>query len=153
MPSTGINSLTDLEVSDLCLVRHNCDFYLQNQIECGFIRECTTNFAPATIAPVINANVKRTSNPNPNPNLNPYPTPNQKANHYPHSNSLLPEISWQAEASEGSEQIKHWRAKSLFTNNRLPLQCLSPQNLPTPLMAGATVAGANVGSPHQDVYK
>ena len=56
--------------------------------------ECTT-FAPATIAPVINANVKRNPNPNPNPkpNLHPYPTPNQKPNHYPHSNSLLSEIS------------------------------------------------------------
>ena len=56
--------------------------------------ECTT-FAPATIALVINANVKRNPNPNPNPdpNLNPYPTPNQKPNHYPHSNSLLSEIS------------------------------------------------------------
>ena len=31
--------------------------------------ECTT-FAPATIVPVINANVKRNPNPNPNPNLN-----------------------------------------------------------------------------------
>ena len=28
------------------------------------------------------------------------------------------------EASEGSEQTKHWRGKPLFTNNRLPLQCL-----------------------------
>ena len=28
-----------------------------------------------------------------------------------------------AEASEGSEQTKHWRGKPLFTNNRLPLQC------------------------------
>ena len=26
------------------------------------------------------------------------------------------------EASEGSEQTKHWRGKPLFTNNRLPLQ-------------------------------
>ena len=44
-------------------------------------------FAPATIAPVINANVKRNPNPNPNPkpNLNPHPTPNQKSNHYPNS--------------------------------------------------------------------
>ena len=56
--------------------------------------ECTT-FAPATIAPVINANVKHNPNPKtiPKPNLNPYPTPNQKPNHYPYSNSLLPEIS------------------------------------------------------------
>ena len=62
----------------------------------GYAIECTT-FAPATIAPVINVNVKRNPNPNPNPNpkpnLNPYPTPNQKPNHYPHSNSLLSEIS------------------------------------------------------------
>ena len=27
------------------------------------------------------------------------------------------------QASEGSEQTKHWRGKPLFTNNRLPLQC------------------------------
>ena len=56
--------------------------------------ECPT-FAPATIAPVIDANVKRNPNPNPNPkpNLNPYHTLNQKPNHYPHSNSLLFEIS------------------------------------------------------------
>ena len=38
--------------------------------------ECTT-FAPATIAPVVNPNVKRNPNPKPySPNLNPYPTPN-----------------------------------------------------------------------------
>ena len=58
--------------------------------------ECPT-FAPATIAPVINVSVKRNPNPNPNPNpkpnLNSCPTPNQKLNHYPHSNSLLSEIS------------------------------------------------------------
>ena len=51
--------------------------------------ECMT-FVPATIAPVINANVKRNPNPNPNPNLISYPTPSQTPNHYPHSNSLLP---------------------------------------------------------------
>ena len=38
--------------------------------------ECTT-FAPATIAPVVNPNVKHNPNPNPNPNPNhqslPYP--------------------------------------------------------------------------------
>ena len=53
-----------------------------------------TTFAPATVAPVINANVKRNpnSNPNPNPNLKPYPTLNQKPNYYPHFNSLLSEI-------------------------------------------------------------
>ena len=60
--------------------------------------ECTT-LAPATIAPVINANVKQNPNPNPNPNLNPYPTPNQKQKHYPHSKPLLPEISWQEQLS------------------------------------------------------
>ena len=59
---------------------------------CMYVCECTI-FAPATIAPVINVNVKRNPNPNPKPNLNPYPTPNQKPNHYPHSNSLLSEIS------------------------------------------------------------
>ena len=48
-------------------------------------------FAPATIAQMINTNVKcnPNPNPNPNPNLNPYPTPNQKSSHYAHSNSLL----------------------------------------------------------------
>ena len=58
------------------------------------VLDCTT-FAQATIAPVINVNVNRNPNPNPKPkpNLNPYPTPNQKSNHYPHSNSLLSEIS------------------------------------------------------------
>ena len=60
------------------------------------LQDCKWNvknmtFAPETIASVINANVKR----NPNPNPHPYPTPNQKHNHYPHSNSLLPEILWQ----------------------------------------------------------
>ena len=53
-------------------------------------------FAPATIAPVVNANVQYNPNPNPNPNLYPYPTLNQslitEPNHYPHSNSLLLEI-------------------------------------------------------------
>ena len=41
-------------------------------------------FAPATVAPMINANVIRYPNPNPNPNhnLNPYPTRNQKPDHY-----------------------------------------------------------------------
>ena len=58
--------------------------------------ECPT-FALATIAPMVNANVKHNPNPNPNPDptLNPYPTLNQKPNHYPHSNSLLLEISSQ----------------------------------------------------------
>ena len=54
--------------------------------------ECTT-FAPATIAPMMNANVKRNPNPNPNPNLKFYPTSTPKPNRYPHSNSLLSEIS------------------------------------------------------------
>ena len=35
-----------------------------------------TILAPATVAPVLNANVKRNPNPNPDPNLKPYPTPN-----------------------------------------------------------------------------
>ena len=42
---------------------------------------------------MINASFKRNPNPNPNPNLNPQPTPNQTSYHYPHSNSLLSEIS------------------------------------------------------------
>ena len=48
---------------------------------------------------MINANFKHNSkpNPNPNPNLNPYPSPIQKPNHYPHSNSVLSEISAQEE--------------------------------------------------------
>ena len=53
------------------------------------LKECMT-FAPATIAPMVNANVKH--NPNPNPNLNPYNTLNQKPNHYPHSNSVVGDI-------------------------------------------------------------
>ena len=38
--------------------------------------ECPT-FAPATIAPMVNANVKHNPNPNPNPdpNLNHHPIP------------------------------------------------------------------------------
>ena len=44
---------------------------------------------------MVKANVKHNPNSNPNPNLNPYPTLNQKPNHYPHSNSLLLEISSQ----------------------------------------------------------
>ena len=50
---------------------------------------------------MLNANVKH--NPNPNPNFNPnlkfYPTFNKKPNHYPHSNSLLLEISSQEQLS------------------------------------------------------
>ena len=42
---------------------------------------CPT-FAPATIAPMVNANINHNLNPNPNPipnpNPNPYPTLNQK---------------------------------------------------------------------------
>ena len=77
---------------------------------CG---ECTT-FAPATIAPVINTNVKHNSNPNPNPNpnLNSYPSPNPKPNHYPHSNSLLPKISWQGQLSP--EQMSDHRCGLLY---------------------------------------
>ena len=82
-------------------------------------KECTT-FAPATIAPMINANVKHNPNPNPNlnpnpnpilnpnpnpnHNLNPYPTLNQKPNHYPHSHSLLSEISSQEQMSDHQER-------------------------------------------------
>ena len=54
---------------------------------------CPTLKLITTFAPVINVNVKRNPNPNPKPNLKPYPTLNQKPNHYPHSNSLLSEIS------------------------------------------------------------
>ena len=61
------------------------------------------HFAPATMAPMINTNVNRNPNPNPNPNLNPYPTLNQTPNHYPHSDSLLSEISSQKQFS--SEQM------------------------------------------------
>ena len=49
---------------------------------------------------MINTNIKRNPNPNPNPNLNPYPTPKQKPNHYPHSYSLLSEISSQEQMSD-----------------------------------------------------
>ena len=59
--------------------------------------ECT--FAPATIAPMVNANVKHNPNPNPHPNLNPYPTLIQKPNHNPYCNSLLSEISSQEQLS------------------------------------------------------
>ena len=52
-----------------------------------------TTFAPATIALMVNANVKHNRNPNPNPNLNPYPTLNKKPNHYPHSNSSQEQLS------------------------------------------------------------
>ena len=62
--------------------------------------ECTT-FVPVIFAPMVNANVKHNTNinPNSNPNLIPYPTLNQNANHYPHSNSLLLEISSQEQLS------------------------------------------------------
>ena len=68
--------------------------FLYEQIsKINLIAECMT-FAPATIAPMINTNIKHNPNPNPNPNPNnPYSTPNQKPNHNPHSNSLLLEIS------------------------------------------------------------
>ena len=55
-------------------------------------------FAPATIAPMINANVKRNSNPNPNPTLNPYPL-HQKTIITLTLNSLLSEISLQEQLS------------------------------------------------------
>ena len=64
------------------------------------------HFAPATIAPVVNPNVKRNRNPdpnpnpNPNPNLIPYTIPRtKKPNHHPHSYSLLSEISSQEQLS------------------------------------------------------
>ena len=64
--------------------------------QAGVYRESLT-FAPATIAPMVNANTNHNPNPNsntkPNSNLNPYPTLNQKLNHNPYSNSLLLEIS------------------------------------------------------------
>ena len=41
-----------------------------------------STFAPATIAPMVNANVKH-DNPNPNPNPNPYPTLNEKTQSLP----------------------------------------------------------------------
>ena len=82
---------------------------------CDVKRRCTT-FAPATTALVINTNVKHNPNPNPNlnpdPYLNPYPTPNQKPNHYLHSNSLLPEISWQEQLSP--EQISDHQKEMLL---------------------------------------
>ena len=60
-----------------------------------FVNVYDIKFAPATIDPMTNANVKRNPNPNPNLNhtLNPYPTLNQKPNHNPNSNSLFSEIS------------------------------------------------------------
>ena len=69
----------------------------------GPSKECTT-FAPATIAPRVNANVKHNPTPNPipnpNPNLNPYPTLNwSKTQSLPHFNSLLLEISSQEQLS------------------------------------------------------
>ena len=75
---------------------------------CKWITECPT-FAPVTVALVINANVISNPNPSPNPNLNPYPTSNQKPNHYPHSNYLVPEISWQEQLSseQMSDQLLH----------------------------------------------
>ena len=87
--------------------------------------ECTT-VAPATIAPVINANVKRNSNPKPNPNLNPYPTPNQNPNRYPHSNSLLPEISWQEQLSPEQMSDHHAIISDcfyLYSGSSKPVVC------------------------------
>ena len=65
-------------------------------------------FAPATIAPMVNANVKHNPNPNPNPNLNPYPTLNQKPNHNPHSNSLLSEQEQLSPEQMSDHLISEW---------------------------------------------
>ena len=50
--------------------------HFKSNLSLLLVLECI--FAHATIAPVVNRNVKRNPNPNPNPNpnLNPYPTPN-----------------------------------------------------------------------------
>ena len=48
---------------------------------------------------MVNANVKHNPNPNLIPNPNPYPTLNLKPNHYPHSYSMLLEISSQEQLS------------------------------------------------------
>ena len=73
------------------------------------LTECTT-FAPVTIAPMLNANVEHNPNPNPNPNpnLNPYLTLNQKRNRYPHSISLLVEISSQGQISDHRLTLGKW---------------------------------------------
>ena len=70
---------------------------------------------------MVNTNVKHNPNPNfnPNPNLNPYPILNQKPNHYPHSNSLLSEISWQEQLSP--EQMSDHRWPDIKTR----LECTS----------------------------
>ena len=63
---------------------------------------------------MVNVNVKHNPNPNPIPNpyhnLNPYPSLNQKPNHYPHSNSLLLEISSQ-EQLPPEQMLDHRRVK------------------------------------------
>ena len=61
---------------------------------------------------MINANVKY--NPNSKPIMNPYPTPNQKPNYYPHSNSLLSEISLQEQLLL-PEQMSHHHELQIFS--------------------------------------
>ena len=85
----------------------NCDvdiayqyltFFLEDDDRLEEIRQVRwwrMTVAPATIVPMINTII----NPNPYPNLH------QKPNHYPHSNSLLSEISSQ-------EQLKSLFPKS-----------------------------------------
>ena len=81
------------------------------------LSECTcTTFDPATIATMANANVKH--NPNPNPSLHPYPTLKQKPNHYPHSKSMLLEISSQEQLSP-EEMSDH----PLSKRNEVPQTC------------------------------
>ena len=46
--------------------------YTLTPVLCG-TAECMT-FAPVTVAPMLNSNVKHNPNPNPTPYLNPYPT-------------------------------------------------------------------------------
>ena len=60
---------------------------------------------------MVNADVNHNPNPNPNPNpnLNPYPTLNQIPNHYPHSYSMLLEISSQEQLTpeQMSDHLHH----------------------------------------------
>ena len=79
-----------------------CTTFTQyNMFLCGCAFECTT-FAPATIAPVVNPNVKHNPNPNPNPNPNLNLTLPRTKN--PNTNltlnSLLSEISSQKQMSD-----------------------------------------------------
>ena len=72
-------------------------FILKGVVELDLVDKYTNSgqmyniiiYSWATIARVINAISKHTHNHNPKP----YPAPNQRPNHRPHSNSLLPEIS------------------------------------------------------------